>query len=263
MPSGIDYTAVLADESRRFRQCFQGLDPGARVPSCPGWTAADLLWHLGEVQSFWARVVDGRLQAPDDIAEPVRPDTFGELLGFFEEANGHLQAALAASADAEPMWTWSNDRSAGFIRRRQAHEVLIHRVDAELAAGRDVARVHPALADDGVDEMLTVMLAELPDWARFDSEGPSLRLETTDTGGQWTLRFGRFRGSSPDTGTAYDEPTVALGIDEDQPDGRISAEAWLLDRWLWGRSLGEPTPEISGDQSLPTRLRELIVEGTQ
>ena len=41
-------------------------DLDARVPSCPDWNAADLLWHLGaEVQDFWAWVLEHRPDGPD------------------------------------------------------------------------------------------------------------------------------------------------------------------------------------------------------
>jgi hypothetical protein len=31
------------------------------LPSCPGWDAAGLLWHLSEVQYFLGRIVRDRL----------------------------------------------------------------------------------------------------------------------------------------------------------------------------------------------------------
>jgi hypothetical protein len=46
-----------------------------------------------------------------------------------------VSAFLAATAPSTPAWTWSEDHTVGFIRRRQAHEALIHRIDAEQAAG--------------------------------------------------------------------------------------------------------------------------------
>ena len=36
---------------------------------------------------------------------------------------------------AEPAWTWSAEQTVGFTLRRQAHEALIHRLDAEQTAG--------------------------------------------------------------------------------------------------------------------------------
>ena len=55
------------------------------------------------------------------------------------------------------MWMWNLDgRHAGYIARRQAHEALIHRIDAELTAGRRTP-VDAALGTDGIDEVLSVM----------------------------------------------------------------------------------------------------------
>jgi uncharacterized protein (TIGR03083 family) len=45
---------------------------------------------------------------------------------------------------------------ATFWARRQAHETMVHRVDAELAAGR-AAVLDAALAADGIDEWLWLL----------------------------------------------------------------------------------------------------------
>ena len=50
-----------------------------------------------------------------------------------------------------------------FIRRRQAHEALIHRIDAELTAG-DRTPMDTDLSADGVDEALHFMDAGLRSW---------------------------------------------------------------------------------------------------
>ena len=39
-----------------------------------------------------------------------------------------------------------------------AHETVIHRIDAELALAEPSAAIAPALAADGIDEFLTVIL---------------------------------------------------------------------------------------------------------
>jgi len=49
----VDYRAHLAEESARFAEVIAEVPPDARVPSCPDWSADDLLWHLAEVQWFW------------------------------------------------------------------------------------------------------------------------------------------------------------------------------------------------------------------
>src|SRR5205823_7007051 len=78
------------------------------------------------------------------------------LAAFFDRASRELADVLAATPPDTRAWTWSEDQTVGFIRRRQAHEALIHRVDAELTAGRRTP-MDPGLSADGVDEALRVM----------------------------------------------------------------------------------------------------------
>ena len=59
-----DFSAFVRSESALFAAALADVDPAARVPACPDWTAADLLWHLGEVQWFWSAVVAGRPAGP-------------------------------------------------------------------------------------------------------------------------------------------------------------------------------------------------------
>jgi len=64
MQKDLDYLGHLASESARFADAIRLAPPAARVPSCPDWTADDLLWHLAEVQFFWGRAQAGRRQVP-------------------------------------------------------------------------------------------------------------------------------------------------------------------------------------------------------
>ena len=153
------------------------------------------------------------------------------------------------------------DQSIGFIRRRQAHEALIHRVDAEMAAGRK-SPVDRDLAADGVDEILRVFAGGIPDWATFEPEGIELRITATDVGQTWGAAFGKMKGTSPNTETTYDLPALTVGIDAVEPNVVISGGAADLDLWLWGRGT-QDVLDVSGDQSLAPRLRELMAEATQ
>ena len=65
----MDYLAHLRADSERFAQALNTCDPTTPVPSCPDWTASDLLWHLGEVQLFWGTIVAERLSDPDPADE--------------------------------------------------------------------------------------------------------------------------------------------------------------------------------------------------
>jgi uncharacterized protein (TIGR03083 family) len=239
MRDDIDYPGHLARESARFAEAVQQAAPDARVPSCPDWDADDLLWHLAEVQFFWGTIV--RERVPGDEAEkrkPERPADRAGLLAFYRRASGDLGETLAAASPDAYAWTWSDDKTVGFIRRRQAHEALIHRVDAELAAGSRTP-LDARLAADGVDEALRVMYGWLPEWGRFTPDpGGTVRLRATDTGDSWLVTPGRFTGTDPDDGTSYEEAAVsAAGSDSGAAAAaEISGTAADLDCWLWHRA---------------------------
>jgi uncharacterized protein (TIGR03083 family) len=231
----IDFLAHLRAESARFGDVLADADPSAPVPTCPDWTAADLLYHLAEVQHSWATIVRERLSEPDGVTEPERPADYQDVLTLFRQQSQSLIDALGQSADDVTVWTWlPGDQSVGFVRRRQAHEALIHRIDAELTAGVPVSEVDRALATDGVAEVLDWMYRPVPSWAT-SNDGPVGRLVTTDTGAEWLTRVGRWSGHSPNSGKDYtDEPTLRLVASGD-PSFTVSGAARDLDAWLWNR----------------------------
>jgi uncharacterized protein (TIGR03083 family) len=161
-----EYLPVLEKTNRRFADAAAEavLARGwtAPVAGCPGWTLADLVWHLSEVQHFWSWIV--RTRAPDPsayVAPSRRPDD--ELLGFFIAVSTELEAALAGADPAERVWTWGPTQDVAFVLRRQMQEAVVHTVDAEQVLG-DVRPIPPAVGLDGLDEWLEVMVpGRLPD----------------------------------------------------------------------------------------------------
>ena len=255
----MDYLTHLRHDSARFAEVLANTAPTDPVPSCPGWTASDLLWHLSEVQHFWGSIVAGRLTDRAAVQELERPGDHPGLLAQFRQSSARLAEALAAAADDVPVWTWSSDQSVGFVRRRQAHEALIHRVDAELTAGQSSA-VDPNLAADGVAELVELFIGGVPTWATFAPDGTTLRLELNDRSRSWGLALGRMAGTSPNTGTTYDlDAAMAEPV---TTDNVIRAAAGDLDLWLWGRG-GESYLDVSGDPGMVVRLRTLAAEATQ
>lgn len=259
-------------ETRRFTGALTAVDPGATVPTCPDWTAADLVWHHAEVQWFWGSIAGDRLTGDDQIealdeTRPVRPETYPELIGRSAAMRDRLLDAVGEGPDDTVLWSWAAEQTLGFTRRRQAHEALIHRVDAELTAGVDPGPLDAALAADGIDELLRVMWAELPAWAEFTASGGVISLEATDTADTWLLALGRLTGTSPNSGTTYDEPTVAVlaGDDPSPVDAVVRGTAGDLDRWLWNRTGAglQVRVERSGDSAALTGLAELVAAGVQ
>ncbi len=261
------YLDHLDRESRRFAELLAGVDPAMPVPTCPDWTAADLVWHLTEVQWFWGSIAGGRILEAAEVEradgdKPVRPEDYQELLALFGTSRERLAAAIADGPDDTPLWSWAEEQTLGFTRRRQAHEALIHRVDAELTAGIPVQPLDAVLAADGVDEVLTVMWSGVPKWANFTPSDNVIALETLDTGHAWLVRLGRLTGTSPNSGRSYDEPAATvLEVDAAEPAGTVAGSASDLDQWLWNR--GNRGITRSGSDTALDGLAVLIAAGVQ
>lgn len=259
----IDYVAHLRASSARFVTVLAEAPSDVQVPTCPDWRTDDLLWHLAEVQWFWGRVVERAVDDPDQLTPPRRPADRAGLVEFFEEATALLQRTLAETDPAEWRWTWSEDQTAGFIRRRQAHESLIHRIDAELTADVERAHVDADLATDGVDEALRIMFGGAPSWARVRAlSGHTVRVRTTDTGSSWHVTLARLDGTSPDGETYADEPALVVA---DQDDGdRVAATvegaAADLDCWLWGRPTSGALHR-TGEEAVHSALQDIVSQG--
>jgi uncharacterized protein (TIGR03083 family) len=256
----LEYPAYLdhiRTESARFREVLTECDPSARVPTCPDWDAADLLWHLAGVQLFWAKILRHRPHSPDDpeIAdepEAQRPESYAELLDAFDDYSHALATELERADPEAPAWHWSGDNRVGTTHRRQAHEALIHRIDAELAAGATVSPLDAALADDGVAEVLGVMYGGAPEWGSFTPSGETIAVRMTDTGTDLLVALGTFSGTDPDDGKTYeDEDDISLVDSGAEPLATVSGTAADLDTWLWKR---DPALSLGWDEGDRIRI---------
>jgi uncharacterized protein (TIGR03083 family) len=276
-PTPLDYLAHLARDSARFLEVLRNTPPQTGVTTCPDWDADDLLWHLAEVQWFWSAIVGRGLTAYADVEaldNGGRPDDRDDLLALFGRSSADLHRHLSAASPGTPAWTWADEQSVGFIRRRQAHEALIHRLDAELTAG-DRTPMDADLSTDGVDEVLRVMYGGAPPWGRFTPDPTqTVRVRTTDTDRSWLLTLGQLTGTADD-GTTHDEPDLRVAeSDTGGPDtggsggpdtgataaAAVSGAAADLDCWLWHRP---PVAEIerAGDPQVLQRFDQTIASG--
>jgi uncharacterized protein (TIGR03083 family) len=250
------YIQHLRSESQRFRDVLATCDPRADVPTCPEWRADDLLWHLGEVQHHWTWVVTNRPKDPEEYDDPERSGDHAGLLTFYDQQRVALAEALEQAEPSDEAWTWSQDHTVGFIVRRQAHEALIHRRDAELTAGT-VTPFPVDLAADGVDEVLDIMYGGCPPWGEFSPLPHYIRLDLTDTGDQVWVQLGRFHGTDPD-GIHHEEDDIHVVADPDvEPDAVIAGTAEALDARLWRRSDGADT-RLAGSLEIVDRFRRIV-----
>jgi uncharacterized protein (TIGR03083 family) len=131
------WLAALRADGPALQDAVAEAGPDAVVPACPGWTVADLVEHL-TVLLRWVRtsVARGVTTKPDDRVTPPRPDWSEALDGLRRELTGTIETLDALDPEF-PAWTWpAQAKKAGFWHRRMAHEISVHRWDAETAAGR-------------------------------------------------------------------------------------------------------------------------------
>ena len=267
MTEELPYLEHLARESVRFSDAIRLAPRDAEVPSCPGWQTDDLLWHLGEVQWFWGSILSEDLrtvEAIEALPDPEKPTDHAGLLRFFDRWSPHLCESAAAADPSEPRWMWVSDpalHNVAYIRRRQAHEALIHRIDAELTAGTDRAPIDTELAADGVDEVLRIMHGGHPEWGTFAVGEHTARFRATDTEQEWVVAIGRFTGTPPWGGEPVTDYRFQCAADSTGPAGvTISAKATDLDLWLWGRPTSEQV-ETDGNAAALAAVHAVVERG--
>ncbi|MEN9643977.1 MAG: hypothetical protein RL238_646 [Actinomycetota bacterium] len=174
---------IFDDEHAAFLAACERAGTSTPVPSCPGWSVGDLLYHLYEVQYLWNRVTSERRENFDAMKMPARPAD-DALIGLVRGEHVGYAAMLAAFPTDTPISTWTGPQQLSWLIRRMTQEIAVHRVDAELAAGT-AAPIDAALASDGIDEFLEFFLN-----THHGAVGGSVHIHCTDVAGEWTIREG-------------------------------------------------------------------------
>jgi uncharacterized protein (TIGR03083 family) len=240
------WLAALRADGPALRDAVEEAGPDAPVPSCPSWTVADLVEHLTSLMR-WVRETTPRgvITKPDDRVVPQpRPEWPEALEGLHRELTG-MTETLDAVEPEFPAWTWpAQAKKAGFWHRRMAHEISVHRWDAEAAAGRPTP-IETKLAADGVNEVLDTWLP-----AGRRREPTSLQgvvhLVATDAAYEWFLRLRGAGVALLDTGTILDS-------DDHHARAEATGTASDLQLVLMGRRPLDVLT-IGGDRRLVTAL---------
>lgn len=235
------YAVALTADAAAFADLLAPADFTAAVPTCPEWTVADLVHHIGRAFYWAAQIVGTRTTEMipfADVVDGALPDT-----GRAEWVRAGAARLVAAVADAGPattVWTWADDKRAVFWLRRMLHESVVHRADAAIAVGgpHDVPL---DVAVDGVSEWLE-LLARYSDRLSqgLDGTGQTLHFHGTDEG-EWLVR------RTPDGPVLSNEHVKA--------DVAVRAPAADLLLALTGR---KPLTEVEvfGDRELLAHWRE-------
>ncbi len=222
----------------------RGLD--LPIPVCPGWDVREVVAHLASVYDHKVMAIRlGRRPAEGEwvIDEPFPKST----VEWFEDEHAKLLAELAAHAPTDPAWTWwEPDQTVGFWYRRMALETVVHRVDVETQFGPRSA-IDDALAVDGIDEVLTVMLGG-EDEAAADAPGTGT-VNVLAADAAWSVRL-------------EDASTIVESGAHASPDAELSGDPGELFLYLWGRA---PLDALTrtGDESRIALMRARLAAATQ
>ncbi|HEX6340715.1 maleylpyruvate isomerase family mycothiol-dependent enzyme [Umezawaea sp.] len=230
-----DLLRLLDERSAAFSAAVTSApDLDVRVPTCPEWTLADLVRHLGEGRYAWAATVAAGPATAKSTPEgvPAAPEEPEALLAWLAGGTRRLRDALREAGPDRGCWTWwgasQSPATSGAVARHQLQQVAVHTYDAQITAGAPQP-LPVDVALDGVEEFLTTCCATTSAWPH---EPATVDYHATE-GRSWRLRLsaaGARVDRVPATDTAAD--ASARGTAGDLVlalYGRIPVDALELD----------------------------------
>ena len=244
------YLAILATEATVLAAAADEAGLAAAVPTCPGWTVADLVLHIGEVHRWATAAVAGKAvklsEVPTDFLGP--PPDPADAVAWFRSGATKLCDTLAAADPSIEYAAFLNEPLTPrllFWARRQTMETSMHRVDAESASGRCTGFA-PEVAIDGIDEFLTGFLPRSRTTLHADVPR-TLQIAPDYSDRRWLVSIGP-------------ELPVATRLASDVDAGAdciVSGSASDIYLALWNRGSVDAL-SISGDQTVVEMLRDNV-----
>ncbi|MEO3766480.1 maleylpyruvate isomerase family mycothiol-dependent enzyme [Streptomyces sp. B8F3] len=199
------YCTEVVAQTGLLRRTVRGADLATRVPTCPDWDLGELAVHVGGAHRWAAALV--RTRATEELAEETvpgftgpEPRTAAALDDWLAEGADLLAAELRAAGADAGVWSWAEEQRAAFWARRMAHETVVHRADADGAAGVEFS-VEAEVAADAIDEWLEILEfaqrggdPDLEPLRAPELVGSGIHLHATDTppeaGAEWLIELG-------------------------------------------------------------------------
>jgi uncharacterized protein (TIGR03083 family) len=262
-PGPAAYYAAIESGTAAIGALVAGGDLARPIPTCPEWTLRELAVHVGRTQRWAAQIAETRAAAPPEFRTlpdgrfPAEPRGQADWLA----AGARRLAAALDEAGQDPVWAFGATAPASFWGRRMCHETLVHAADAQLAAGLP-AQLPAALAADGIDEWLTVLMpppaGQADPRAQVLPPGTALHVRATDVSGpgpgEWIIRHGTAGVNvialagpgGPQAGGHSGDDVVLAGpagalllvllrrLPAGDPSVTVTGQRKLLDRWLAG-----------------------------
>jgi uncharacterized protein (TIGR03083 family) len=232
-----EHIAYLREHGYRLEQAVRAAGLESGVPTCPQWSARDLIVHVGGVHRWATSHLVGDARAKDDEGEESSRAALDgeELLAWY--AHG-LSTLVTTPEGADPQlecWTFLSAASPlAFWARRQAHETSMHCVDAAATAGWETS-FPGAFAVDGIDELLNGSLAR-PQGQLVADPPVSFAIESADTEDAWTIHI------------VQDRWITSPGLED--ADCFLRGGASDLYLLLWNRRSVGPDMELRGDPAV-------------
>jgi uncharacterized protein (TIGR03083 family) len=253
------YCAEVVIQTDLLRRTIADADLSVTVPTCPEWTIADLIRHIGgnlracEAATRTQDTVDDPASQVPDFAGPGQDDLLDTWLA---DSAAIFADTLRAAGPDKTAHMWNIEAPTGFWARRAAQDLVIHRADA---AGALYATYSVAgdLAVDAVDELLELFgdprgAGAAPRIAELRGDGETIHLHATDTDpaldAEWLIEL-TDKGYSWRHG--HEKATVALRapltdllrvfyrrLSVSAPGVEVFGDGELLDFWLERFSLG-------------------------
>jgi uncharacterized protein (TIGR03083 family) len=238
----------MLDDARMFEVLAADLDRLDAVPAdhldapvaaCPGWTALDVLAHLGVIHRRLAgMLVDGeafRMLVDQPPAPPA-----DEVMAWRQATSRAALAALRSSDLDGPTETWFGPATVRVWLRRMVHETAIHRWDVEHAIGA-AAALDADVGVDSVDELLEIFVptVDSASWSAVAPAGATVHAHATDADGEWLLRI--------------DGGGISLSREHAKGDVAVRGTASDLALLFWSRR-SPTTLEVFGDAALLDRV---------
>ena len=190
------YLNAVVEQTNTFAYWVDGKDATAPVPTCPKWTLADLVDHVGATQRMVTMLVGERLTEPSSAfaRQAAGPTDPAQWRTWLTDGVAEVKQAFESVADDTPVWDPSG-AAAGvpFWSRRLLGEACVHRADA--AAALDMRyELEPELAVAATEDWLDTMTSRgywenRPDFAdAMRGDGETLHFHATDAPGEWVAR---------------------------------------------------------------------------
>jgi uncharacterized protein (TIGR03083 family) len=184
-------------QTREVAVWVTGADPLTPVPTCPAWTLADLVNHVGATQRWVTKLVSDGVTDPGVAFSigweqaPAEPEGWSRWLA--DGADG-VAASFSSATDGRSVFDPSGGGDGvAFWSQRIFGEIAVHRIDAAVALHR-AYEIDAPVAAAAVQDWLNNMAS--PGWAAnvpgfteaMRGDGQTIAWVSDDTDDAWLLR---------------------------------------------------------------------------